>query len=385
MPDAPDLTRTRLVDVDELYLDAENPRLAEYGPWDDPYSDDTQREILKKLWDAMAVDEVAESIAANGYFRWEPLLVVSEGGRLVVVDGNRRLAAVKLLRMPPDDREALEASRCAVAPSESLAELARLPVVDAGRDHLWPFLGFRHVNGIQPWPTLAKAQYIHDVASKLGVPLDEIARRIGDKNETVSRHYLGYSVLRQAERTGTYRRTWHNTRKFSFSLLYSALGRTAVRDYLALRADDVDEPVPADRLPELKRLMTLLFGDTNEGVRPAVGSQHPDLGRLATILAHPGARAVLEDELEQVRPDLPRAFSRAHERTQSERSLFAGALERARTALETARGKASIGYDGSASELTTAREVVRLASDLVDEMRRIAEAAGEGSSDGPDA
>lgn len=44
--------------------------------------------------------EVAESIATRGYFPNEPLLAVKESGRLVVVEGNRRLAALKALREP---------------------------------------------------------------------------------------------------------------------------------------------------------------------------------------------------------------------------------------------------------------------------------------------
>jgi hypothetical protein len=44
--------------------------------------------------------EVAASIATRGYFPNEPLLAVQEDGRLVVVEGNRRLAALKALREP---------------------------------------------------------------------------------------------------------------------------------------------------------------------------------------------------------------------------------------------------------------------------------------------
>lgn len=44
--------------------------------------------------------EVADSIVTRGYFPNEPLLAVKEDGRLVVVEGNRRLAALKALREP---------------------------------------------------------------------------------------------------------------------------------------------------------------------------------------------------------------------------------------------------------------------------------------------
>src|SRR2546422_485047 len=85
---------TEAIQVDNLCLDARNPRLVEYGI----SRKEGQDKILELLWDKMAVDEVAMSIAASGYWNYEPLIVTEEAGRTVVVEGNRRLAAVKALR-----------------------------------------------------------------------------------------------------------------------------------------------------------------------------------------------------------------------------------------------------------------------------------------------
>src|SRR5690242_816132 len=77
------------VEVELLHLDAENPRLRgslRARPTDD--------EIVEVLWRDMAVDEIAISIAANGYQRYEPLFATHEGNRWIVIEGNRRLAAV---------------------------------------------------------------------------------------------------------------------------------------------------------------------------------------------------------------------------------------------------------------------------------------------------
>jgi len=64
-----------------------------------------QAELTRRLWVEMAVDELVYSIAYNSYYKTEPLLVVqnSEGQagpdleKMVVIEGNRRLAAVKIL------------------------------------------------------------------------------------------------------------------------------------------------------------------------------------------------------------------------------------------------------------------------------------------------
>jgi hypothetical protein len=80
--------------VASLHLDAKNPRLGRETSARAP------REIIQYLFDHDKALEVAESIVARGYFPNEPLLAISENDQLVVVEGNRRLAALKALREP---------------------------------------------------------------------------------------------------------------------------------------------------------------------------------------------------------------------------------------------------------------------------------------------
>ena len=77
--------------VEKLLLDPKNPRLG------DTTAEATQAEILQTLWSEFAVDEIALSIAANGFFPYEPLFAATAAGNYIVIEGNRRLAAVKLL------------------------------------------------------------------------------------------------------------------------------------------------------------------------------------------------------------------------------------------------------------------------------------------------
>ena len=76
---------TRRVSVASLHLDAKNPRLGRETLAQAP------REIIQYLFEHDKALEVAESIATRGFFPNEPLLVVIENSRLVVVEGNRRL------------------------------------------------------------------------------------------------------------------------------------------------------------------------------------------------------------------------------------------------------------------------------------------------------
>ncbi|HUS47801.1 MAG TPA: hypothetical protein VM098_06770 [Phycisphaerae bacterium] len=85
---------TKRHSVASLHLDAKNPRLGRETTVRAP------REIIQYLFEHDKALEVAQSIAARGYFPNEPLLATKEDGRLIVVEGNRRLAALKALREP---------------------------------------------------------------------------------------------------------------------------------------------------------------------------------------------------------------------------------------------------------------------------------------------
>ncbi|MCX6829668.1 MAG: hypothetical protein NT002_10370 [candidate division Zixibacteria bacterium] len=86
--------QTKRLAVASLHLDAKNPRLGRETLSRAP------REIIQYLFEHDKALEVAESIAARGYFPNEPLLAIEENGHYVVVEGNRRLAALKALREP---------------------------------------------------------------------------------------------------------------------------------------------------------------------------------------------------------------------------------------------------------------------------------------------
>jgi hypothetical protein len=131
-----DVRQMELVPVGSLLLDPENPRLP------DELDTSDQQELLRYFLSNYQPDEIAESMAENGYFSEEPLLVVPDGDAFVVVEGNRRLAALKLLTSPAD-RDALR------TPTRwrDLAEVAQdkdldqAPVVRyAARDELLDYL-----------------------------------------------------------------------------------------------------------------------------------------------------------------------------------------------------------------------------------------------------
>ena len=89
-------TNIRYAPLGDLYLDAKNPRLGRQNT-----SKDLSQDQILELMKDWALEELALSFLESGFWPQEALIVVREnvgaGQRLVVVEGNRRLAALKLV------------------------------------------------------------------------------------------------------------------------------------------------------------------------------------------------------------------------------------------------------------------------------------------------
>jgi hypothetical protein len=346
-----------LVAVDQLLLDPQNPRLAEYGI----QSSSSQQEVLDVLWRKMAVDELAISIAANGYFPFEPVFVEpAKGGKFVVIEGNRRVAAVMLLR-DPALQQSVKAQGLPVLLPPAKEKLREIPVIKCYRTSVWEYLGFKHVNGARNWESFAKAEYIAWVHNELGHPLEKIAQTIGDKHSTVARLYQGVQTLNQAEEVKVFNRDDRYKNHFSFSHLYTGLGYAGIQKFLNLEdeASDKKAPVPRGKVKELGELCLWLFGSESKEVEPLVQSQNPDLRHLDEAIQTTRGLAAIRSGLPlRVALDISRG----------DELRFREALVAAKERLQTARGTLLTGYAGETDLLELGKEITVLAETILNEM-----------------
>ena len=359
--------------VEHLLLDSENPRLA----WKE--DSNSQEDLLKLLWTEMSVDEVAWSIAENGFFRSEPLLVVRENPQesrpenisYVVIEGNRRLASVLLLRSE-DLRKKIGATDLPDLSDEAIAALAKLPaIIYPDRESLWSPVGFRHINGIKPWDSFSKAKYVADVHEHYGVSLEEIAAKIGDRHSTVKRLYRGYKVLEQAESRKLFSREDGARNRFYFSHLYTAVDQKAFQDFLGITDDSSlkSDPVPESKLQELKELMVWLYGDKSRGIEPVVKKQNPDLNRLREVIEVQASLSVL------------RSVGRleiAYDVALGDARRFRDSLTRAKLELQNAKATVTTGYSGEEDLYDIVIDIVSYAKSIESEMK--VKRRSEGSS-----
>ena len=344
----------------ELQFDRHNPRLIEFSI----DQNTTEKKVLNILWSEMAVDEIVLSILANGFFDNEALLAVREDNKIVVIEGNRRLAAVKSI-LTPDDIENKGMSKYVSKITPELRKsLNSIPVIILNdRKESWGYIGFKHVNGPAKWGSYAKAQYIATVHNDYNIPLDIISQQIGDNNQTVLKLYQGLMVIEQAERTTDFRREDISAKRLYFSHLYTGLQTQGFQRYLGVEqaAKDTTDPVPTEKIENLERVMFWLFGSKEKDLQPIIQSQNPDLGNLSAVLKSEPATMALEAS---------NNLEIAYETSVGISKVFLNYLLEAKVALQKAYSNVS-GYQGGLDPLKTAGTIAKLASNLYDTMESI--------------
>ena len=356
-PSEAHLPEIHLEPFGNLLLDPDNPRLAELK-----LTIKDQDRILQWLWKNKAVSELVDSMLAGGYWPHEELFVSKEAGKLVVIEGNRRLAAVKLL-MEPETRARLNIKAEWNPSKKVLDSLKDLPIIIRPRSEIWDFIGFKHLNGPQPWDSIAKAQYIHKVHTGFGVPLEEIASTLGDRNDTVVRMHRGYLVLKQAMDEGLFDPENRMKPKFAFSHLWTALTYKSVQEFLGVTQERLakPEPVPKKNRQRLGELMLWLYGNKEDEIEPRVRSQNPHLREMAEVLE--SARG-----LQFLRSGQPLAV--ALEAARGDTRLFQDAISKAESELRNASRFVATGYSGERELLETATNIEKLAKTLAGTMRQ---------------
>lgn len=282
--------------VKDLQLDPKNPRIP---PAERERSQD---ELLLLLAKDYSLVEIGESIVENGFFEEEPLAGAYEGRAVppyVVVEGNRRLAALILL-CSPRARDLLRDARAGQAADwDRLAEVAapivEIPVVMyPKRDELLAFMGYRHITGVKPWRPLAKARFTHSLINEEGMDFVEAAQTIGSKRGYVRQAYVAHRVYLQARDSGVEL----DKLEGAYSVFTRALQNTQLRRFVGIsvaldRSLDPAElayPVPASSIEALKELVSWISGDADN---PAVITDSRQVDELGLVVGADEACALL--------------------------------------------------------------------------------------------
>lgn len=347
------------IDISRLEFDTENPRLVEFGI----NKNESEENVIALLCNVMAVDELIFSIVNSGFFFHEPLIGIPDKRKFIIIEGNRRLAALKVIVQY--EKYAEFYPKTLPRPTKHLINgLQQIPVfVVATRKDAWQFIGFKHVNGAAKWGSYAKAQYIAQVHNEFKIPLDKIASQIGDTNKTVQKLYQALMVIEQAETAKVFDRTDINAPRLYFSHLYTGLQFEGFKEFLNVDDTfaDTPEPIRKKNLKDLSELLLWIYGSKKKELQPVIQSQNPDLAYLDSVLKEPAAVAALRDT---------RNLIVAYEISQPDDFKFTQSLNEAKRALYKSLQYTVTGYKGDEDNLRTAGTIAKMADELYDNMEK---------------
>jgi hypothetical protein len=274
--------------TDQLTFDPLNPRL--------PSSIDGSNEkaVLEWMLSDATIIELMASLGEKGYFPGEPLLVVYSGKkkRYEVIEGNRRLTAVKLLHDPqlaPMKKKAVQltADQAKVKPDE-------LPVVIyKTREEILDYLGFRHITGVKEWDPIAKARHLKQLQESLKTRdpkklFSQLARIIGSRADYVARLLTGYAMFEHLSDNSFFRIKGLDEDTIDFSFLTTALSYENIVEFLGLK-NATDPSLKGLKANSLRDLTSWLFEKNSQG-QTRIGESR-NLRELSAVVGNQGALA----------------------------------------------------------------------------------------------
>lgn len=315
----------REIPLEDLAFDPQNPRFPTYVKGQD------QNEVLRFMLKDAGLIDLMRSIASQGFFPGEPLLVCPAGdgsASFQVIEGNRRLAATKLLA---DPQAAPTKSRSVQAVAGSAkSEVNRLPcLVFEGRNDILKHLGYRHVTGIKEWDPLAKARYLDQrYGESKGEPAErfrDLARSIGSRSDYVGRLLCSLTIYNFAAEHDFFGIPGLTEQSVEFSLISSVLAYNNVVEYLGLESS---QDLHADRLipAHVENIFTWIFRRDSRG-RTVLGESR-NIRKLSDVIVNENALELLEQGA---------SLGSAFEQIESSRE-FLEYVEAAYQALVLARG-----------------------------------------------
>src|SRR5260370_11449545 len=270
------------VAVDHRLFDPQNPRLPEELGGD-------QRQLFRYLVDDIGVDDLLSSLAASGAIEGDPFIgrPAERAGYYYIVEGNRRLAAFKLLNGERIGDGKPEPTVPEIAPK--IGATLKQVKIQTGWDpeNLEAYLGYKHVTAAREWTPEAKAKFVitrcKDDYSDAN--LSKFAKGLATELPTLRRWLVAYLTLKQAEAEGRFNPEEAYEKRF-FGTFNTLLGSGTVQEFLGLKPGALTKtPVPHKHLGQLAEFIAWTIGTKKSP--PIVNSRSQQ--KLDFVLGSPSA------------------------------------------------------------------------------------------------
>ena len=230
----------KALSINKLYLDPNNPRFWTEKTTGDIadrriVQDDIQARTARDI-EEHGVEELLHSILRNGFLPLDRIVVREIEGhadKYVVVEGNRRLAALKELRERIED-ETIDEEGITDEDLESLKSATEKiqVLVYNGQDRQrisWTLQGIRHISGIKEWAPAQRAKLVAEQIEQHNLRFREAGQKFGLSAQAIGRLYRAYKALEQMRQDDEFQ---SKARNEYFTLFEEAYRNRYVRNWL---------------------------------------------------------------------------------------------------------------------------------------------------------
>jgi len=244
---------------EQLEFDKDNPRL--------PHSvvnSNNEADVIDWMLKDASIIELMGSIGEKGFFAGEPLLGIKDPEipeKYIIVEGNRRLTAVKLLHHPELAKR--KASSIKIVADEAKIKPAELPVlIFSERKEILDYLGFKHITSVKPWSALAKAKYLRELQEQykesnisVNEQYKQLAKAIGSRSDFVKELLIGLDLFDNIHENGYFDIKGLNEETIDFGVYYNALKYSNIPKFLGINKNDntPTKDLNTERLEEMTK------------------------------------------------------------------------------------------------------------------------------------
>ncbi|MDE2638898.1 MAG: ParB/Srx family N-terminal domain-containing protein [Chloroflexota bacterium] len=209
--------------IDQIYLDPNNPRFVD-DDWqvirDDSIElENVQREALDKMVRFHDVNKLRMNMEINGFLPIDQVIVREfKSDRYVVLEGNRRISAAKLICHQVE--KGVEIGPAVIA---SIRKVNCLLYTGSDNQAAWTFQGLRHITGIKPWSAYNKAKLMNQLLQEEDRKLGEIGKQFGLTAFGAGQWIRGYNAFRQAKDESEYS---HDIKESAYTYFQELFGHS---------------------------------------------------------------------------------------------------------------------------------------------------------------
>lgn len=186
------------VKLDNIFLDPNNPRFIEHDwntiPEEQIKNQEVQQEIMERMVRSFHIEKLKMNMEINGYLPIDRVILRPiDDENYVVLEGNRRICAAKMISQYSSSGEAVDETVI-----KSLESIPALSYTGQDSRAAWIFQGLRHIVGVHEWSAFNKAKLLVEQMEEEDLSLTEVGKRFGLTAHGAGQWVRGYKAYNQA-------------------------------------------------------------------------------------------------------------------------------------------------------------------------------------------